>query len=381
MAKSRAGSIIRFFGSVVFVLFISGCILKPNINIGLVAELTGKQSDLGIQLRNGIQMAVSEINASGGIHGRQINLIIVDETEFSKNIETSLQSLIDQKIVTVLGPVTSDHTMALHEATEAQKIVMLSSTAATTALSGIQDHFFRTFVSTDYLASKMAEYIHNAKKITRVSVIYDLDNLSYSEAIFNTFSATLESLGGSISAFQNFSSSESPDFETLVDELMIAQTDAVLIITSPTDAALIAQAIHLADWKPDLFGAPWTQGPALIELGGGTVEGMEAITPFDINADSAGLQGFISAYQTQNGEQPLFSAVSGYETMMFLAQALQETRGRANGLEEAILSQQDFPGLSSPISLDQFGDALRPLIIQKVVDGEFVTIMHLEPGS
>lgn len=374
------GSVIHLLCSVVLVLLTSGCFLKPDINIGLVAELTGKQSDLGIQLRNGIQMAVNEINASGGIRGRQVNLVIVDEAEFAKNIESSLQDLIEQKVVAVLGPVTSDHTVEIYAATEAQNMILLSSTAATTNLSGIQDHFFRTFVSTDFLATQMADYLFKEKKIHTATVIFDQDNLSYTETIFTSFSNRFESLGGSLSGFQKFSSAESPDFATLVGEIRSGKPDAVLIVTSPTDAALIAQAIHLAGWQPDLVGAPWTQGPALIEMGGVTVEGMEAITPFDMNKDSESLQQFISAYRTQNGQPPLFSAVSGYETMMFLAQALRETRGRVRGLEDAMIAQRGFLGLASPIILDEFGDAIRPLIIQKVVDGEFITIEHLDPG-
>jgi branched-chain amino acid transport system substrate-binding protein len=281
----------------------------------------------------------------------------------------------------VLGPVTSDHTLTLYEATEAREMVLLSSTAATSTLSEKDDHFFRTFVSTNDLATRLAEYVYNERKITEMAVVYDTDNLSYTETICDAFSARFNSLGGKIMVSQKFSSSATPDFGSTIKEIKFFEPQGILMITAPADAALIAQAIHLENWKPALFGAPWTQGPALIEMGGVTVEGMEAITPFDINEDSEDLQKFIQDYQSIYGEQPLFAAVSGYETMMYLEQALHETRGRSAGLPEALLAVKDFSGLSSPIQLDAFGDAKRPLIIQKVNEGQFITITHLEPGS
>ena len=142
---------------------------------------------------------------------------------------------------------------------------------------------------------------------------------------------------------------------------------------------MIAQQIRLKGWPVPLFAAPWAQGENLLQIGGKAVEGMEIIIPFDINNPSPALRAFKTRYQARFAHPPVFTAMYGYETMQMLAIALEKTGGKATGLPQTLLELGDFEGLTGPIRLDEYGDALRPLYIQRIHAGKFETIETLSP--
>ena len=123
------------------------------------------------------------------------------------------------------------------------------------------------------------------------------------------------------------------------------------------------------------------EGDALIQNGGKSVEGMEIVIGFDANSSAAALQQFKANYLKRFSSQPIFTAMEGYETMQMLVAALNKTGGNAAGLPDALTGLKDFQGLTGPIFMDQYGDAIRPLYIQRVSNGQFETIETLPPGS
>jgi branched-chain amino acid transport system substrate-binding protein len=194
-----------------------------------------------------------------------------------------------------------------------------------------------------------------------------------------SFLDTFTTLGGEVTRQVKFSAAASPDFSPMVDNLRASDAEGVFIIASPRDTALIAQEISLKFWKPVLFTSSWAQGEVLFQSGGKAVEGIGTIMAFDVNDPAPDLARFITNYQKQFNAAPIFSAMEGYETMLLLAAALQKTAGNAEGLAEALIGVQDFVGLTGPVRMDKYGDALRPLVIQKAKGGRFETIDKLTP--
>ncbi len=116
----------------------------------------------------------------------------------------------------------------------------------------------------------------------------------------------------------------------------------------------------------------------LFQTGGNTIESLEIIVFFNVNDQSPKLEEFKTDYQELYGTTPIFTAMQGYETMQLLARALEKTNGSAENLGSELIGIQDYIGLTGPVKLDAYGDVLRNLAIQKVIDGEFVTIRNLE---
>jgi len=134
---------------------------KKEILIGFSGQLTGINSDLGIQGRNGVILALEEINSSGGIAGKKIKLIIKDDQGTPKGAIKADKELIKQNVVAIIGHMTSDQTMAALPILEKSNTVLLSPTTSTPLLSNKKDLFFRIQGSSDFSAKALGEFAKN----------------------------------------------------------------------------------------------------------------------------------------------------------------------------------------------------------------------------
>ena len=119
-----------------------GCSGKKAIRIGFVAQLTGVQAELGVQERNGVQLAMEKINAKGGIGGRPVELVVRDDLGTPEGARAADRDLIEAGVVAIIGHATSGQTMVGLSVTNPARVVMLSPTATTPELSGLDDFFF-----------------------------------------------------------------------------------------------------------------------------------------------------------------------------------------------------------------------------------------------
>ena len=356
-----------------------GCIKKQPVKVGVVAELTGKQSELGINLRNGIQLAAEEINAAGGINGHPIELVIKDDMGTPQGAENAENAVIDEGVVAVIGHLTSNQTVEGNKVTEERGVVLFSGTATTSLLSNKKDLFFRTEPSNEYFADQFAKYIWQAQTISNMAIIYDIDNDTYSIPMAETFESTFTALGGTVTKSIDFSGSETNDFSVIINNLLVPKPEGIFIIASPINTATIAQLIRLQGSDARLFSAPWSQGQEIIDYGGDAIEGLETITAFDINDPSPMLQEVKQKYRDRYAEEPVFTAMFGYELMNYLAEALKISDGKSEGLPDAILSIKTYDGLVGEIHMNEYGDSSRAVYVLRLVNHQYESIKKIEP--
>jgi branched-chain amino acid transport system substrate-binding protein len=255
---------------------------------------------------------------------------------------------------------------------------MLSPTTSTPELSGQDDFFFRIAYSLVDRAHTLAQHIYQNRNMTRIAVIYDVDNTAYSKAFLEAFASKYQSLGGQLVAQVNFSSKVQPDFIPLVTQLRASNPDGLFIIAADIDTALIAQRTRLMDWPIPLFTTAWAQTETLINNGGQAVEGLEIEIANTLNDQSPDYLDFKTRYQARFGQAPAFGAALGYEAAQVLATALQETGGQAEGLAQALVGIEDFKGLTETFSFDRYGDVMRPFYLGAIHDGKYVDVEALE---
>jgi len=373
-------TIIGLSITALFMALLSGCLVQRPIQVGFSGELTGRNADLGVQGRNGAQLAVERINAEGGIAGRPLELLVRDDLGTPEGAQTADRKLIDAGVVAIIGHMTSGQSMAGVAVTNEAGIVLLSPTTSTPALSGRKDFFFRVNPVNALAARTMADHIYRTRGLARVAVICDDDNASYTLVYLDAFVGAYETLGGQITGKAHFSSAQKPDFRPLVDQLQHDQPEALLIITSDVDAALIAQQARLAEWDVPLFAAGWAQTEALLQNGGTAVEAMDLVINYDLNNETPALRAFQRRYRERFGRESSFAAAQSYEAMLLLAASLEKTDGDAETLPQALVTTE-IEGLIGPLSLDAYGDVVRPQFLVTVQDGAFVTQQPLKPRN
>ncbi len=359
------------------ILILGACSRPEPIRVGFSGQLTGKQSDLGVQGRNGVQMAVDEINAAGGIAGRRIELLVRDDLGTPEGARAADRALIEAGAVAIIGHMTSAQTMAALDVVEEAGVILISPTTSTTALDHLNDRFFR-IVPSNVTEGRLLARRAWERHITRIVIVYDHDNAPFGQALTEAFTRQYQSLGGEVVAVITFSSSQEPNMSALASQLQDTGAEGVFIIASANDTALIAQHIRINGWSPPLFISGWAYTNILIQTGGRAVEGAELVTHFDVDSQTQPYREFVARYQERFGQPPTFAAIQSYETMMVLAQAIKKTETQGSSLSQALVNTRDFPGLTGPITLNRYGNSVRPHYLVTVRGGKFTTIAKLE---
>lgn len=339
--------------------------------------MTGKQAELGVQQRNGVQLAVEKINAAGGISGRKIDLIIRDDFGVPEKAQTVDGELIKEGAIAIIGHATTAQTLAGLKVTNPAKVIMIGPNISTPELSGLDDYFFRVHPSFKNSAQTFAKYIYERSSIRRMAIIYDKDNLAYSKTYSTTCAEKFQSLGGNIIDEVSFSSVTQPDFSPILLKLRESKAEGLLIVASDIDTALIAQKARLMEWQIPMFATGWAQTETLIDKGGQAVEEMKFEQAYALTSNSQAFIDFKSRYKARFGIEPSFGAVYGYETALVLAEALKKTNGNKNELKKALLETHNFKGLMDTFSLDRFGDVERTTYLSTIRNGKFILFDRL----
>lgn len=358
-------------------LLLTACFNNKPIVVGFVAQLTGKQAELGVQERNGVLLAVEKINAAGGIAGRKIELLIRDDLGVPESAKSADEELIKAGVVAIIGHATSGQTLSGLKVTNPAKMVMISPTVSTPGLSGQDDYFFRVYPTFKESSQAFAEYIFETGALKRVAIIYDIDNAAYAKTYRSTFAEKFISLGGIVSGEVSFASSAHPDFQPLLSQLRDDKADGLLIVASDIDTALIAQRVRIMDWQIPLFTSAWAQTETLINNGGKAVEGIKLEQSYALSSQVPSFVEFNASFQSRFGNTPSFGAAFSYEATMVLADALKKTGGSAENLKNALLETHDFQGINDRFSIDKFGDVTRPFYLSAIQDGKYVILGKL----
>jgi branched-chain amino acid transport system substrate-binding protein len=349
----------------------TGCEKEENpIKVGFVGGLTGRLSDLGTAGRNGVILAVEEINGKGGIHGRPVELIVKDDQQ---NPETALRvdrELVDEGVVAIIGHMTSTMSMVAIPFVNEKQIVMISPTTSTNKVTGIDDYFIRMMPPNKSETDHLAHQAFNVMGLRKMAVIYDLSNQAYTEGFFRNFKEGFEGLGGKINHVETFTSGKNMDFVKSADALLEANPDGVLIVTGAPDAAMISQRIRMTGAKLPIFSCGWAMTADLLHDGGPAVEGLLFSQLFNRKSQQKAYLEFRKRFKKRFGETPNFAAAHGYEAAFVLFKALSKSADRKT-LKATILQQDIFEGLQGDFKMDQYGDPQRKRFLITVEKGQF----------
>ncbi len=377
----------KFLFVLLSLLSLASCSKEP-VTIGFIGPLTGKYSDLGVQGRNGLLIAVEEINAGGGIEGREIRVIIEDDKGDPSRAVEAFDRIAD-KIFVVIGPMTSSSAMAIKPKLDSSKTVAIAPTVSTSRLSGIKDYFFRVHpdlrVRTRHLAMFSIEFFKKEKD-KRWCFIYDLSNWQFSEDFVENFLEVLTREGESnlttdiksLSWFTAcklgyFGGKEGVPLEVF-QRLMEFKPKAVVLVTSALDSAYIVNWLNGIYPPPVVFTSDWASTSAFLQrlnVSNPKVF-LTSLEPPQLSEEA---KRFKKLYFDRFGKIPNFPAMQSYEAVYVFKEAFIRAKGKKEALPDALTTIKNLKGLLSSISINDFGDVERPCWIYTIKDGS------LEPVS
>lgn len=371
---------LSLFLALFFILSGCGTSRKP-IKVGLLLSLSGRQSSIQLNVRDGVTLAVEEINRSGGINGRPIQLIVKDDKGDSEEALRLTQELLDEKVTVILGAITSTIALKIAPLINENSTILLSLGAATSELSGFDDNVFRVTTPVDKRAPYYALLAYEKLNIKRVALLYDESNPGYVLSVSTHFRKHYEKLGGEVVTVVGFNSTEDFDSSERVEKALKDGVDGVYLIAKPFNAAIFCQHIRLQDDNIKIIESEWGYAsPIFTETGGPPVEGVASVGVMNFDSEQEFFVNFKKVYDARFNSPPSAYSVIGYEGMQILKVALSSTT-ESKRVKEVILREKSFKGVDGNIVFDTYGDPERTVFYLEIREGKVTVTERVDPLS
>jgi branched-chain amino acid transport system substrate-binding protein len=351
--------------------WLPGCAKRP-VSIGFLGGLTGPASDLGVAGRDGVQLAIEQANAAGGLNGQPIGLVEVDDRQQADSMPVAAQRMQAEEVAAVIGPMTSS--MAAHWIPLANQagLLTVSPTVTSTDFSGQDDHFFRVCSTTRDYASISAEHHVRQGGWKRYAVVRDDSNAAYTRSWAEHFATALNGLGAEVVHQQVYRlGSQSESLAPFLQMALAYKPDALVVVANAIDTANIAQLLRKENKTLPMLSAEWAATEQLIELGGRAVQGLHVAQYFDRQGQQPVFVAFRQAFMARYGRQPGFAEVGAFDATSVVLQAIRQRQGNET-LRDAVRRIRPFDGLQQSIVFDNYGDASRKLYITRIENGRYM---------
>jgi branched-chain amino acid transport system substrate-binding protein len=340
------------------------------IKVGEFACLTGKDATFGQSQHKGIQLALEELNAAGGVLGRPIELITEDNQSKPGESATIAKKLISRdKVIAVLGEVTSGRSLEVAPLAQGAKIPMIATGATNPAVTQKGNYIFRVCFIDDFQGTVMAKFALTDLKAKKVATLTSVSS-AYSVGLAKFFKETFVAGGGTVVAEQKFNEGDK-DFRAQLTAIKAANVDAVFVPGYYTEAALIARQARSLGLAMPLFGGDGWESEKLLEIGGAALNNSYYSTHFTPENKEPGVAEFVKKFRARwNGETPDAYAALGYDALYILVDSIRRA-GTTDGpkLREVIAATKNFSGASGSTTIDKDRNASKPATIITIADG------------
>lgn len=348
-----------------------------EIKIGTFGPYTGDAATDGTQARDGAILAVEQINKKGGVLGKQIKLVTMDDQAKAPEAMNVVQKLIQQEKVTALVSGSySTPTKTVASVVQQSKVPMVVAYAVNPAITQGGNYVFRAIYAGPAQGAAMAEYVVKEKNLKKVAVL-NVNN-DYGNTNAEGFTNQTKKLGGEVVISRNFVDG-TKDFKALLTAVKEKNPQAIYIGSYYNEASQIcSQAKQLGITVP-IFGDDGFDSPKFLELGGKSVEGVEFTTPFFREEPRQIVQDFIKTYKEKFNKEPDMLSAQAYDSVLVLADAIKRANSTdKEAIKKALSETKGFEGVTGKFSFDSKNEVIKPVIITKVENGKFVYVKSQE---
>lgn len=342
-----------------------------KIAIGGLAPLTGSVSVYGIATDNGVKLAFEEINKAGGVLGKQINYIPLDEKGDPTEATNAYRKLVNQdKVVAIIGDVTSKPAAAVAQASQQDNIPILTATATALNVTEAGKNIFRVCFTDPEQGDIMANYVKKLGKKT-AAVIYDTSD-DYSKGLRDSFKETAAELGITVAADEGFAKG-AVDFRPQLTNIKSKNPDVLFIPTYYEQAALIAVQAKELGLNTQLIGADGWDGVIgkVDKTNMDAVNGAYYCSQYTAESTDERVQNFIKNYKAKYNMDPNQFAVLGYDAAYMMAEAIRKAGSTDKQAIIDALAKLEYNGLTGEMHFDENRNPVKTAIIIKIENGVY----------
>lgn len=295
--------------------------------IGGIGPTTGATAIYGTAVKNGAQIAVDEINAAGGINGKQIEYRFEDDQNDAEKSVNAYNTLKDWGMQMLVGTTTTAPCIAVAGKTASDNMFQITpSASAPDVLSSGNGNIFQVCFTDPNQGIASAQYIAENKLAKKIGIIYDSSDV-YSSGIEEKFEAEAKDKGLQIVSKAAFTADSKTDFGTQLQKAKDAGADLLFLPIYYQEASIILKQADTMGYKPKFFGVDGMDGILTVEnFDTKLAEGVILLTPFAADAKDKAVQNFVKTYKEKYKDTPNQFAADSYDAVYALKAAIEESK-------------------------------------------------------
>lgn len=371
MKKSVIGSFVM-----AALLALTSCGTKETneIKIGGIFPLSGAVAVYGVECKNGIDLAIEEINAAGGINGKNVVLISEDDEGNPDKTVNAYQKLTSKDgCKLIIGSLTSGCTQAITNRAQAQKVVQIAPAATAPAITDAGDFIFRACFIDPFQGRVGGKFSAETLNAKTAAILYDTGN-DYSVGLTENFEAAFVQAGGTIVAKEAYTTNDK-DFNAQLTKIKSANPDVVYLPDYYNVVALIAKQLRAQGIEAPIVGADGWDGI----LGNSSAEVLNGFYSNHYATDSTdpAVQTFVKKFNDKYSKDPNSFAALGYDAVYILKDAIEAAGSADSVAVKEALKATDGDYVTGHLTFDEKRNPIKSAVMLEIVkadDGSLKTV-------
>lgn len=385
MSKSRMLSAVLVVS--ILLATATGVGAAETFKIGVVGPRTGPVATYGLSVIHAVTLAVEEVNAAGGVLGRQIELIVEDNKADATETNNAFRKLISRdQVHAIIGAVVTANSIVGAQVAQMMKVPMITPTSTAEKVTQEGDYIFRSCLIDPVQGRIMANFAYNFLGLREIACLTAQSN-DYSVGLEEVFTKTFEELGGQVVAAESYSEGDQ-DFRAQLTKIRAKKPDAIYVPGYYSEAGLIARQMRQLGMDQPILGPDGFDSPKLFEIGGESILGSYFTNHYSSETEDEVATHFLESYRAKYDQDPDGFAALGYDAALILFDALEragdaalaKNRAAARAaIREALADTTDIKVVTGTLSLDENRNPIKSAVILKVVDGGYEFVERIEP--
>lgn len=337
--------------------------------------MTGGIANFGTQTSNGIKLAFKEANAAGGVLGKQLTFIIADNKSEPAEAANAITKLITQdKVVAVLGPVSSSNVLATLQIAQDNKIPVLTATATNPKVTvdngKVRPYVFRACFIDPFQGKVMADFATKSIKATTAAIYVD-NSSDYSKGLADVFEASFIQAGGKIVAKEGFLQKDT-DFKATLTKIKSTNPEVIFIPAYYEEVGKIVKQARELGIDVPLLGTDGWDDSKLVDIAGAVALNNGYFSNHYSSQDKdPNIVKFVEAYKKEYGQDPSALAALGYDSGLMIIDAIKRA-GSADPdkIREALEQTKNLQVSTGILTLDASHNPVKSAVVIEMKDGK-----------
>jgi len=340
-----------------------------KVRIGVFMSTTGTTANFGISSVNGIKMAADEINAAGGINGKQVELLVQDDRSDASEAATIVTKFVTQdQVHAIIGEVASSRSIAAAPIAQNAKIPMLTPSSTNPEVTKKGDFIFRSCFIDPVQGAAIAQFAAKSLNAKSAAIMVDRKN-DYSTGLEKVISEVFTRMGGKIVATQSYQEGDQ-DFNAQLTSLKGGNPEVIFVPGYYNDVGLIAKQARDKGITVPLIGGDGWDSVQLYAIGGSALNGSyftNHYSPYDTDPK---VQKFVNNYKSRYNTIPDALAATAYDAANIMFDAVKRSKSLSGpDIRDALAATQAFPGVTGTVTFNEHRDAVKPIVMIEIKDG------------